>query len=209
MLGIALIVLLGFILYCYRPKKLEMETRFEQSLFWAKIGTACFIGHIVSTLAQPYYSLILVLNASPEPLLQELIAYMTRNPFFPLSVMMWPITSIDMSLMITFTFLFPIVSVGLTHMKLIRPLSEKKAPSQNWFHLIGLFSTTDVGGLLVVCAWSSLRMNIHASGIEPVLKALPLILLYFSVLLLGVFAVETSGYRLRAPLLHRPQNRRV
>ena len=186
MLGIALIIILGFVLFHYRPRKLEMETGYPQSFLWAKIGSACFISHVIWMLAIYHFSLVSMFNALHEPPLQGFIAYITRNPFYPFSLM--STFPFENSLLFMFTSLFPIVSVGLTLAKLVRPLSQKKAPSQNWFHFIGLFSAT--------CMGACLCYSLYTSGVERVLQALPVVLFYFSILLIGIFAVETSGHRL-------------
>jgi hypothetical protein len=194
MLVIPFVALLGFILYYYRPKKLELEATFGKSLLWAKVGAVCFIGQTIFTLATSYYLLSFLYN---NP--QELVTYMMLNPLYPLSNS-GPGATVSLLIEVIFIYLFPTVAAGLVHTKLMKPLSEKKAPSQNWFHSVALFSTTILGGPLCFALW---YINIPASGLEIVLHSLLLVLLFFSVLLVGVFAVEMSAYRLKARLSRR------
>ncbi|GEM_PF-2460988 len=190
MVGIVLIIILGFILLRYVPRKFEGENRFQQSLFWAKIGAGCFIGQIIWMLAIGHFSLALSLNWLYGSPLQGFMAYITNYSFFPFDVISsFPI---NMSLITMFTFLIPIISVGLTHVELVKPLSERKAPNQHWFHLIGMVAVTCVGAFYC----QSLSYATASS-----IQILPVVLFYFSILLFGIFAVEKSWQELNSARL--------
>jgi hypothetical protein len=184
MLGIALIIMLGFILLRYMPRKIEGETRFHQSLFWAKIGVACFIGQIIWMLTIGHFSLALALNRIYGSPLEGFMAYITKYSLFPFDGTFF---SPHMLLFFILTFLCPIVFAGLTHIELVKPLSERKAPNQDWFHLIGIFTATCIG----VFYSQSL-----SNGIVDMLQTLPVVFFYFSIPLIGIFAVETSRYKI-------------
>ena len=186
MLGIVLIVLLGFFLYHYRPKKLDIE--FKQPIYWSEFGKGCFICQSIFLLALPSaYFIISVLTGN---------AFRVGNH----NMLLFPFDYLDPYNIAINAFLygFPVISAWLTHKKLIEPLSEERVPRQNLFHLVGLssimpivgFSSVQVIGLLLV-GFSS--MYIYALTF---LSSFPI----FSILLIGVFAVEIAEHKLKAQL---------
>jgi len=190
LLGVALAILMGVILHHYRLGELGMDVRFQQSLYWAKIGAACFIGQVILILSVTYYSLIVSFYyfslhvPGHESPFQMLMAHLIENPLYPF---MW-MGGWRENATLVLIFLVPMVSVGLVLLKLIKPLSEKKAPSRNWFYHIGIFSTAAFGG--------SLGLSFSCVSIDAMLRGLPNLLFFFIVLCVGVFAIQTSGYRL-------------
>ena len=130
MLGIALVVLLGFFLYHYRPKKLMRESRFKQILRWSELGKLLFISQCTLIVGIMFVPLIHM--ALQEGLLQY---WMEHH-----NILLYPYSYFgpnDVMFLTVFYFLFLFFG-WLTHGKLARPLSEEIIPSRKWFHSIFL-----------------------------------------------------------------------
>jgi hypothetical protein len=184
-LGIALAVLLGFFLCHYRPKDLDIE--FEQSLHWSEFGKGCFICQSIFLLALQYaYFILSVLTGN---------TFRVENR----NMLLFPFDCLDPYSIAANAFLygFPVVSAWLTHKKLIESLSEEKVPRQNLFHLMALSSLMSVIGFFSVYLIQLLAMGF---GYGVVLEFFLSNLSIFSILLIGVFAVEMAEHKLKAQL---------
>jgi len=185
-LAIALVVLLGFFLYHYRPKDLDIE--FKQSLYWSEFGKGCFICQ----------SIFLLALASAYFILSILTGNTFRLEYY--NILLFPLDHLDPYNIAATAFLygFPVISAWLTQKKLVEPLSEERVPRQRLFHLVGLssimpivgFSSVQVIGLFVVGFFS---IYIYALTF---LSSFPV----FSILLIGFFAVEIAEHKLKAQL---------
>ncbi len=196
MLGIAVIVLLVFFLYHYRPRNLE--TKYKQPIFWSEFAKGCFVCHPIFFLAIACGSVILSFllgNLDPAFWMQ------TNN------ILLFPFENIlenpELSGIMTIIFMFtlPVVSAWLTQKKIIEPLRKEKVPRQNLFYLMGLLSIMPflgyfsiiyigyfVGGIISIFGYEIL--------IQTFMNALP----HFSFLLIGIGAVELSRFKLNHSL---------
>ena len=187
MLGIALIVLLGFFLYHYRAKDFGIE--FKQPLYWSEFGKGCFVCQSIFLLAlQCAYFILSVLTGN---------AFRVENR----NMLLLPFDYLDPYSIVpnAFLYAFPVISALLTHKKLIEPLSEEKVPKQNLFHLIALFSVVPIVGFFSVQFIQMLSIfgySVSLIMLRGHLLSLPI----FSILLIGVFAVEIAKHKLKTQL---------
>jgi len=99
-----------------------------------------------------------------------------------------------------FLYGFPVVSAWLTQKKLVEPLSEESIPRQNLFHLIALSSMMSVIGFSSVYLIQLLAVGFGYRGYRAMLEFFLSNLPIFSILLIGVFAVEIAEHKLKAQL---------
>ena len=180
MLGIIVLVLCGFFLYHYRPRNLE--TKFKRPLFWSEVGKQCFISQTIILTAFSMLSLIV------SVLYGQLQTWMEWNNIF-----LYPFYPDPESIPAGFMFVFPIISAWLTHTKLVKSLSEEKAPNHSWFHRIMLFCVISLVGYFSYLLISEIAMGLFSVfGIGLMLRQLLMGLTFFSPIFIGVFAVEMS-----------------
>ena len=184
MLGIIILVLCGLFLYHYRPRNLE--TKFKQPLFWSEVGKQCFISQTIFLTAFSILPLIV------SVLYGQLQTWMEFNDIF-----LFPFYLDPANIPIGFMFVFPILIAWLTHAKLVRSLSEEKAPDHRWFHTIMLFCVISIVGYFSYLFITELAMGLLSTfGIGLMLQQLLVGLAFFSPLFIGVFAVEMSLHKL-------------
>jgi hypothetical protein len=186
MLGIAIIVLLGFFLYHYRPRSLE--TKFKQSLRWSEFAKACFVCHPIFVLTILCSSIILsFLFGKLDPVFWTQSENMLLYPFENLRIESMPFISV---------FVVPVISAWLTQKKIIEPLGKENIPGHNLFHLIGLLSITPLLWYLFIIYFGYIVGGIISIfGYEILLQTLMNTISYFSILLIGMGAVEISRYK--------------
>ena len=156
MLGIALIILLGFLVYHYRPKKLKMEAKLKNALLWSEWGKRFYIGQSMLILGivslPPLFTILSIFRSFLSPtdhyaLTEGLILYLILQPFNLLAYL----DAVSTAFFVGSVFL-PLLFSWLTHRKLVKPLSEDRSPSKKTFHLLfgtGLFFVILMGTFIV------------------------------------------------------------
>jgi len=210
-LGIALIVLLGFFVYHYRPKKLETEIKFKNALLWSEWGKRFYIGQSMLTLGiMSLPSLFIFL----PPLFQSFLDPRMKTEVtvgFILWLLLQPFSTpfflINPDAVYTAIFagiiFLPLFFSWLIHRKLVKPLSEDRIPSKKTFHL--LFGT----GLFYVILFGTFIVGtVYTQGISTLLRALFIGIPFFlSMFIAGVLAIGIAGHELKISLTARSQNK--
>ena len=202
MLGIALIILLGYLVYHYRPKKLVMETKFKNALSWSEWGKCFPVGQSIVILGMmsipSLTNTIWFFQAFLNPKAYIYIEDFLLNLLEPIYSML--AFGIDLFIIIPFVCFIsvPLFFSWLIHRKLVKPLSEERIPSKKTFHFLfgmGLFYVILVGTFIVGTGYMS----------EALLNALiigfPFLLIFF---IAGVLAIGIAGHELRASLITNP-----
>jgi hypothetical protein len=189
MLGIVVIVLLVFFLYYYRPR--NVETKFKQPIFWSEFAKGCFVCHPIFLLTyQCCYIIFLLFFGIYYQV------YYTAPP----NLLLYPFDNLGLigTMISILWFVFPVFSAWLMHREIIEPLREEIVPKQNLMHLIGLTALTSY-----VVPLSMYLVQLFSYGTienEYILKNMLDYIFYslpfFAVLLIGIFAVEISRYKM-------------
>jgi hypothetical protein len=196
MLGIVVIVLLGYFLYHYRPRNLE--TKFKQSLLWSELAKGCFVCHLIFLLIIASSSVIFLFFSGNID-----SVFWTQNN----NILLFPFEdffeNLDLQgiMIITFMLVLPVISAWLTQKKIIEPLRKEKVPRQNLFHLMGLFSIMPfLGHLSIIYAGYFIGGVISIFGNEILVQTFMNALPIFSFLFIGIGAVEISRFKLNHSL---------
>jgi hypothetical protein len=194
MLGIAVIVLLVFFLYHYRP--INLETKFKQSLFWSELAKGCFVCHLIFLLIIESSSIIFLFFSGDS-------AFWTQGS----NLLLFPFENffknLDLQGIMTITLMLvlPVISAWLTQKKIIEPLRKEKVPRQNLFYLMGLLSIMPfLGYLSIVYIGYFVGGIISIFGYEILAQTFINALPIFSILLIGIGAVEISRFKLNHSL---------
>jgi hypothetical protein len=118
------------------------------------------------------------------------------------NILLFPFESIlgnpELSGIMTIIFMFalPVISAWLTQKKIIEPLRKEKVPRQNLFHLMGLLSIMPfLGFLSIIYIGYFVGGVISIFGYEILTQTFINALPHFSILLIGIGAVEISRYK--------------
>jgi len=136
---ISLIVILVFLLYYCRPRKIDRETTFKEALYWSEGGKACFIGHAILAIALSFI----------VPFFPVLIGGIPVT-FSEIILFSWLKDPISLSL-----YVLPMVFAWLAHRELVKPLREDKVPSRKWsllLSIMGLFFGLVIGFIVLAVA---------------------------------------------------------
>ena len=192
MLGIAVIALLGLFLYHYRPR--NFETKFKQSLRWSEFAKGCFVCHPIFWLTlQCGYIIFMFLSGKLD---------IVFNMSIQRNVLLYPFDVLDPSALVTnfFMYVFPVFSAWLMHKEIIEPLRKDEIPRQSVFHLIGLVAITSFLAFysIIISSYFAVGMPYllpYEIMLQRLIETLIHMLPIFSILLIGIGAVEISRHK--------------
>ena len=133
---ISLIVILVFLLYYCRPRKIDRETTFKEALYWSEWGKACFIGQAIFIIVMAFFR-------------GEILV--TFNEIIPFN---WLKDTVNIPINLSL-YILPTTFAWLAHRKLVKPLREDKVPSRKWsllLSIMGLFFGLVIGFIVLAVA---------------------------------------------------------
>jgi len=189
MLAIAVVVLLSFIIYYYRSRKLEVGIQYERAVSSAEYGVQFLICQAIFSIVVAYVPVVYsAVTGQFNPWIERI------NP------LLYPFEPSQAQLLIV--LVSPLVSAFLAHRKVVRPLREPEAPSSKWFDVTVCLSMLPI----IFTFYLSLLFNLYFIYIHEIILPNKLtfdaifildtlgrvLLLFFPFLLVGIFALEKS-----------------